>query len=240
MTKGKVALVDDSDFEWLMQWKWSYASTGYAVRMIRDFNEKGVKTTICVRMHRVLLSAKDSNIYVDHINRDKLDNRRSNLRLATNSENQLNTISWSTSTTGYKGVTKCKRLNRYRASITKDGRYISLGHYVKIEDAAYAYNLTAKKLFGEFARLNNLPKDYEFNPVKHEKKNVSKSGHRYIYPYKGRYTVAFLKDGKQKHIGVFETLEMAISARDKQLIEWYGDLRKPNNMPANGFERNFL
>ena len=38
LTKGKVALVDDSDFEWLMQWKWSYASTGYAVSMIRDFN----------------------------------------------------------------------------------------------------------------------------------------------------------------------------------------------------------
>lgn len=241
LTQGKVALVDDEDFDRLVAMgKWSYSDGGYAVRMAKDFNNKGVKTTMCIRMHRVVLGVKDSKVYVDHINRCGVDNRRSNLRLATNSQNQLNTVVSTRSTTGYKGVTFVKRIKRYRASITKNGKFVNLGHYLKIEDAAYAYNLTAKKLFGEFATLNELPSDYEFKPIKNEKKNVSKSGYRYIYLHKDKYSVSFLKDGKMKFIGLFETLEMAISARDKQLIEWYGDLRKPNNMPANGFERNFL
>jgi hypothetical protein len=93
---------------------------------------------------------------VDHINRNTLDNRKSNLRICSHSENRCNTGPNKTNQTGYKGVSYCKRDNKYFAMIKKDGKSFCVGEYKDPKDAAIAYNLAAKNLHGEFAYLNTL------------------------------------------------------------------------------------
>jgi len=88
LTNGKVALVDDSDYEWLAQRKWSYQKgskyTGYAVRT--DYSAERPKT---LSMHGEIVKPA-AGLEVDHINHDGLDNRRANLRAVTHSENMRN------------------------------------------------------------------------------------------------------------------------------------------------------
>ena len=80
LTRGKFALVDDEDYEWLSQWKWYCSTTGYAVR--------GCKNRI-LYMHREIAKTKPGML-TDHINRNKLDNRKENLRFCSHRENMKN------------------------------------------------------------------------------------------------------------------------------------------------------
>ena len=92
---------------------------------------------------------------MDHINRDKLDNRVTNLRYATEHENCLNKGKiQKTTTSRYKGVYLCKRTNKWRASIGYNRKKYYLGAYANEEDAARAYNEKATEFFKEFAYLN--------------------------------------------------------------------------------------
>jgi len=98
---------------------------------------------------------------VDHRNRDKLDNRRSNLRLASRTQNEANKAKRKGKTSSqYKGVTFSKGLKKpWRAVITADKKNYSLGYYHTEAEAAREYNEKAKELFGEFAYLNDVPED---------------------------------------------------------------------------------
>lgn len=146
LTQGKIAVVDDDDLEWVNQWKWCYHN-GYATRSI--WNGSRVFT---VRLHRELLQAPPG-LQVDHINGDKLDNRRANLRLATNAQNGMNQKKSSNCTSIYKGV-YLHEAKWWRAMIKKDRRC----QYSKLcsseVEAAKQYDQWARELFGEFARLN--------------------------------------------------------------------------------------
>lgn len=100
---------------------------------------------------------------VDHINGDKLDNRRSNLRLATRSQNEMNKLKRRThkgrpATSKYKGVclNTGKRKKKWRAFLTIDGKRVQLGAYYSEREAALAYNAKAKEVYGEFALLNEV------------------------------------------------------------------------------------
>ena len=148
LTKGKVALVDEEDFEHLEEFKWYATTKGYAVR---DVHVEGKKVTI--RMHRVVMNSPDS-LQVDHINNDKLDNRKSNLRLCNNTQNQANKPPTKQNTSGYRGVTFHKLTNKWQAQIIFKGKKKSLGLYHNIKKAAAAYDKRAKELFGEFAYQN--------------------------------------------------------------------------------------
>jgi hypothetical protein len=145
LTRGKFALVDDDIYEYLNQWKWIY-SNGYA---IRDDKISGKR----IRMHREILDA-DVGVEIDHINRDRLDNRKINLRVCSRSENRCNCGIRSDNTSGFKGVYWHKRMGKWRAVVHKNNKEISLGYYSSPEDAAYAYDLGAKKYHGKFAVLN--------------------------------------------------------------------------------------
>ena len=102
---------------------------------------------------------------VDHINGDKLDNRRHNLRLATRKDNEANkrkrrTQAGGSTTSKYKGVSLMKdkpRTKPWRCLITADGKRMPLGVFATEEAAAEAYNEAAKEVFGEFALLNDIP-----------------------------------------------------------------------------------
>ena len=143
---GRKTLLDDDDFELFNRNLWGVNSNGYARRGVG----KRAKTLL---LHRLVIDAPEG-MFVDHINCDKLDNRKSNLRLCTSSQNKMNVGLKSNNTTGYKGVSFRKDRNKYRASIELNGKTFRLGTYTDPVEAAKAYDEAAKRLFGEFARLN--------------------------------------------------------------------------------------
>ena len=145
LTRGKFALVDDEDYDYLNQWKW-YFNNKYVARGIR---ENGRHSTIY--MHRVILNPPE-NRDIDHVNIDPLDNRKCNLRLCTDSQNCANRPLSRNNKSGFKGVCWDKRHSKWRATITYQYKYINIGLFEKPEDAGNAYNKMAIKLFGEFAR----------------------------------------------------------------------------------------
>lgn len=158
LTQGKEAIIDDEDFEYLNQWKWCFikciSGGGYASRSIRN----GKKTTT-ILMHR-LINKTVANFDTDHINGNKLDNRKHNLRTTTRSQNKMN--SKKRENVKYKGVSilKVKDTNNtytyIRAQIRINNKGIHLGYYSTQEEAALAYNYAAKHYFGEYAKLNIL------------------------------------------------------------------------------------
>ncbi len=146
LTQGKFALVDSCDFEYLNQWKWHYNRYAY-----HSFNKNGKWSE--VGMHRMIINPSDKEC-VDHINHDKLDNRRSNLRIATNSQNQHNSMLSKINKTGFKGIIWHKRDKRWQVQIRLDGKRTYLGCPTKLQDAIKLYDNCAKKHFGEYAFTN--------------------------------------------------------------------------------------
>lgn len=112
-----------------------------------------------VIMSRILNRELNNKEFVDHINGDRSDNRRENLRLSNNSLNQANRDRPANNTSGYKGVFYDKYRDgriKIRAGISTHKKFISLGTFKTEQEAALAYNKKAKELFGEHARLNTL------------------------------------------------------------------------------------
>lgn len=105
-------------------------------------------------LHRLIMSACAGDI-VDHINGDRNDNRRSNLRLVNKTASNQNRSRRSDSTAPYKGITKPKN-GRWVAQIQVDKKYIRIGAFDTAEDAARAYDAAAIKHHGEFARINGI------------------------------------------------------------------------------------
>lgn len=149
LTKGMVTMVDDGDYEFLNQFKWyALKPTGnkkyYAARGVY---RNGKRTT--EYMHKVLLDTKD---YVDHWNRNSLDNQRNNLRSATPSQSRANSEPKGTSK--YMGVSWSKGSRKWQVNIAKGGKKYHLGLFDNERDAALRYNSWAKEIYGEFANLN--------------------------------------------------------------------------------------
>lgn len=140
--------IDDADELLVALFKWHLHSRGYAARSIG-----GRKYKSYVLAHRWIVGA-DRGDEVDHINGDKLDNRRVNLRLVTHSQNICNRPTQSNNTSGYRGVYWHRKLEKWGAQIKVDGRQNYLGVHLTLEDAARAYDAAACRFFGEFARPN--------------------------------------------------------------------------------------
>lgn len=146
LSNTAITLVDEEDYPVLSAWPWICLG-GYAVRQVKT--RSGATTLIY--LHRQLLAAGPGEV-VDHINNDRLDNRRSNLRLCTQSQNLANRPS--PRATGYRGVYYEPRGGRWRAQIKVSNKNRYLGTYPTAEAAALAYDAAARKAFGRFARLN--------------------------------------------------------------------------------------
>ena len=151
LTKGMVSMVDDSDFEFLNQWKWQASLCGGYYYAKRDEMVDGVKRK--VYMHRLVSGAVPGQL-IDHINRLTLDNQRINLRKGTQSQNQANRVVRRDSASGIKGVDFFSSRGKWRARIRKDRVVHYLGYFDTPEEAAVAYNNAAVEKFGEFALLN--------------------------------------------------------------------------------------
>jgi HNH endonuclease/AP2 domain len=158
LSDGSVALVDDDDYEWASQFSWSANGNGYAVRGVHIGNRKYRK----IYLHREIIGAKKGQ-KVDHINGNKLDNRKENLRLATPAQNAMNIGLRRNNTSGLKGVRFEERRDKWRAEIKVNYKNVFLGYFDNKFDAAKAYNDAAIKYHGEFARLNYLNKGEVIN-----------------------------------------------------------------------------
>lgn len=148
LTQGKVAQVDDENFESLNAHKWYAKKKGKTFYAGRDIQADGKQTTH--RMHWEVLGGK----WIDHRDHDGLNNQKTNLRFCTNSENCMNRRKFANTSCTYKGVYFNKTTGKWRAMIGINGKRINLGYYVDETEAAKAYNTKAIELFGEFAYLN--------------------------------------------------------------------------------------
>ncbi len=155
LTQGKIALVDEEDFEYINQWKWCYRQ-GYAIRGEYLGRVEGKSKTKTISMHR-LINSTANGLDTDHINGDKLDNRRSNLRSCEHRLNTQNRLKGSKITASkYKGVSWISARNAWQAYIRVNYKHWYLGLYDKEADAANAYNKVAHFMFGEYAALNTV------------------------------------------------------------------------------------
>lgn len=106
-----------------------------------------------VLMHRVILGAADGDV-VDHVNGNGLDNRRCNIRICSSGQNSQNSKAHRDSLSGFKGITWDKWKQGWKARISCDKRTVVLGLFPTAAEAAHAYDEAARRLHGEFARLN--------------------------------------------------------------------------------------
>ena len=150
LTRGAVALIDDADYAVVSQFRWSvlthrHTGTVYAKATVR---KGGTRTTLL--MHRLVLGLTDSAVFVDHANRDGLDNRRANLRIATRAQNGANRLIRTANKTGFRGVVYLDRYKVFRAQISVSGVPSYIGSFKTAEEAHAAYLARDRELFGEF------------------------------------------------------------------------------------------
>jgi len=156
LSREMVAIVDDADFEWLSQWKWSVSKTRNGWRAERKQRNRELPGFHydSVLMHRFIMNAP-KGVLVDHWNGNSLDNRRENLRLCTNRQNTQNSRLHKNNKTGFKGVIWLQRYRKYQANIRiGDKQDLYLGRFDTPEEAAHAYDEAARKHHREFAYLN--------------------------------------------------------------------------------------
>lgn len=137
---GRTFLIDTADYEMVKPYCWCFDSYGYLVSRIGRN---------AIKLHRLLLPG--ANI-VDHINGDKSDNRKANLRSCTEKENARNRLPRDGSASGIVGVYRFKRTGKWYARIAVDGKRIFLGQFDNLEDAKRARTIAELRYFGEFSR----------------------------------------------------------------------------------------
>lgn len=155
LSQGQYAIVDAEDYEWLSTYTW-WAQYDPSIDnyYVRTQVKRASKDWPCIPMHRMIMGLEqgDSRV-VDHVNRNTLDNRRSNLRIATRWENALNKGITSRNTSGYKGVQWRKARSRWIALIRVNGKLINLGSRKCKEEAYKLYCEASKKYHGEFGSI---------------------------------------------------------------------------------------
>jgi hypothetical protein len=155
--EGEWTIVDEKDYYQYGNYKWSGCSHDghiYAARLLREMKCGRIKS---VFLHREIMNAP-KGLLVDHENRGGLDNRRSNLRLATHSQNCCNRPKKANTSSRFIGVCFIKARRRWLVTTKDHGKCIFIGYFDDETEAAKAYDAAAKKYHGEFACLN-FPKD---------------------------------------------------------------------------------
>jgi len=152
LTNGKETIIDSSDWIKVKDFNWGYGfgGSGYA-----GTNIGGRKNHKQLLLHRFIMDTPKGMV-TDHINGNKLDNRRKNLRICTQAENSMNCRKNIIKSSKYKGVSWFKRDKCWRAYINLNRRQIHIGYFTKETDAVKAYNKQAIKVHKTFANLNSI------------------------------------------------------------------------------------
>jgi hypothetical protein len=238
--RGLCALVDDEDYELVkdISWhgkinKWKNGNTWIYARGALKLPDGKFKL---VYMHRLIVDAP-SNVFVDHINGNTLDNRRENLRFCTFTQNRYNSKPDSGSKSEYKGVYWCAKSNKWEARITVNGQVKSYGRYDDKVIAAHVYDGAAITHFGEFARLNfSSPEDIalslqlfeQYQPRKKSSIYRGVSWEERLNKWKSEIQINY----RRIVLGYFEDEVEAAIAYDRAAIIYHGD-RARLNFPEN-------
>lgn len=224
LTQGQVTIVDDIDKD-LAEFKWQFSGTYAIGQSGKRPNRKRLL------LHRVILARKvgrelGRDEYTDHENRNGLDNRRSNLRIATPRQNIMNKGIQKNNHSEFKGVHREDK--KWRAQIKVGKKLIVIGLFDEVEIAAKAYDAMARQYFGEFAFLN-FPNEYHKvedlkKPVVLKRNNTS--GYRGVSF--DRFRNKFAVDVKNRHIGRFDNIIDAAKAYDEVAKVVFGDKAKLN------------
>lgn len=152
--KGIETLIYKVDLDLLRDYTWCLSTQGYLQAWVNG-ETRFLYHVIAERM------GLDCSNDIDHIDQDPLNNQQENLRPATKSQNQANRGKSKNNTSGYKGVSWCKRDKKWLAQIYVGGKSIYLGTFDDKIEAARTYDRAALKYFGEFAFTNFPRSDYE-------------------------------------------------------------------------------
>lgn len=146
---GEQFLFDLEDFDIIKNYMWTI-NKGYVTTNYKQHT---------ISMHRLIMQP-DDNLTIDHINHNKTDNRKANLRICTQADNLKNKSKSKNNTSGVIGVSWNIKDKRWRAKITKDKKYYFLGNFIYKEDAIKARLRAEQEMFGDFAPQKELFKQY--------------------------------------------------------------------------------
>jgi len=210
--KGEIinySIVDEEDYEKIMTFKW-YLSCGYAN------GSNG-------RMHRFIMDAKKEDPIIDHINGNKLDNRKENLRFVSSSQNSQNKKKKRNTSSEYIGVCFNKQNKKWECQISINYSKLHFRFDTEI-DAAYWYDQLALKYYDKNANINGVEIPNNFiKPEKHKERKLSKGV--ILSKTTGKYVAQIKSNGKQFYIGTFTTEKEAIDAFNTKKEEF----QKQNN-----------
>lgn len=236
----KIIHVDDDDYEFLDKMTWTVykaRNTFYAAGVIRKRYRKSGDPAR-VKMHRWIMKCPDG-MQVDHIDGDGLNNRKDNLRLATQSQNGKNKRVKKSNSTGFKGVGYNEKKDLYVTRIGVNGTLVYGGRTKNKYAAAVKYNELALQFFGEFACLNELTEEElimakESIPSKRITKSNS-TGYRGVCVIKNTsdriYAATVFVNRKNKYLGSFSTPEEAAEVYNRAVIEFKKPIQWLNKIP---------
>lgn len=216
INSDKIVLVDDEDYSYLSEYEWKLEKWCVSRKSDGTF------------IHRLILNLgpvnKNRTNLVDHIDRNILNNQKSNLRICNDQQNSFNTGPNKNTSSIYKGVSK--RDDKWVSTIEFNGKLMKLGYYIEEEKAALAYDFMARKLFKEFAYLNfpNIIIDNYYEAVEKSRSKTKKTNSVYIgISNCGNFWSARIKqNGKIYHVGNFASEIDAAKARDYEAIKRFG------------------
>lgn len=157
-SRGHPIKISPEDYDHLCRRRWHIGPTGYVCGWERVYSaDKKTSRAKTITMHRLIMKPPNG-MHVDHINQDKSDNRRENLRLCTPLQNTHNQGPRRNSSSGYKGVYWSKKDKRWYVQLHVEKKKSTFGFFKKVEDAVKRYNEVAIEYHGEFAYINKLRK----------------------------------------------------------------------------------
>lgn len=218
---GLCALVDDEDYDRVNQHRWHVGNNGYIKTFIG-----GRKNVKCLLMHRLIMNPPD-DFEVDHKDGNKLDNRRSNLRVARREENARNLRRHKKFSSRFKGVSWNGKAQLWDARIGDNRQTLHLGQFSSEIQAALAYNTAALERFGEFASLNeitpNTPDDVRYRQGKAmSTSRTSKYLGVSLNKRLGTWSAELMANKKRFRRRGFHSEEEAARAYDKLALEHRG------------------
>lgn len=212
-------LIDEDDYEIFSKHHWCISGNGYAVRSRNRFDDQTKDKTLY--LHREILGLTNGDCHaVDHINRNRLDNRKENLRICTQQHNASNREKYNKSS-NYKGVYLDERNGKYVACITYNKKKIMIGKFETAVEAAKAYDYYAVKYFGEFActNFNDVASDFSY------KKKDGRNEKTGLYGIYKKSCGGYEAYASTKYLCKTKNISDAIKIRNEYIIDNNLDLK---------------